>query len=92
MRRLVTAVVLSALLASGFAFAQPKSGKSGGYEQLNLFGEAFERIRQDAVEPVGEGLRHPSYKKQKAGGTARLESYVLLLKAAFKALNKSCAA
>ena len=24
------------------------------YEQLNLFGEAFERIRQDAVEPVGD--------------------------------------
>src|SRR5579872_294475 len=28
--------------------------KSGVYEQLNLFGEAFERIRQDAVEPVGD--------------------------------------
>ena len=33
---------------------QPKSAKSGVYEQLNLFGEAFERIRQDAVEPVGD--------------------------------------
>ena len=30
------------------------AGKSGVYEQLNLFGEAFERIRQDAVEPVGD--------------------------------------
>src|SRR5579863_2787610 len=30
------------------------SGKSGVYEQLNLFSEAFERIRQDAVEPVGD--------------------------------------
>ena len=28
--------------------------KTGVYEQLNLFGEAFERIRQDAVEPVGD--------------------------------------
>ncbi|HTW53501.1 MAG TPA: S41 family peptidase [Stellaceae bacterium] len=28
--------------------------KSSVYEQLNLFGEAFERIRQDAVEPVGD--------------------------------------
>lgn len=28
------------------------SGKSSVYEELNLFGEAFERIRQDAVEPV----------------------------------------
>jgi carboxyl-terminal processing protease len=52
MRKWVTAIVLSALLASGFAFAQPKSGKSGGSEQLNLLGEAFERIRQDAVDPV----------------------------------------
>jgi carboxyl-terminal processing protease len=53
MRKLVAAVALSALLASGFAAAQPK-GKGGGSDQLTLFGEAFERIRQDAVEPVGE--------------------------------------
>jgi carboxyl-terminal processing protease len=31
---------------------QSKNSKSGVYDQLNLFGEAFERIRQDAVEPV----------------------------------------
>src|SRR4051812_13897467 len=45
------------------AAPQTKGGKSsvsgtvGGsvYEQLNLFGEAFERIRNDAVEPVGDG-------------------------------------
>ena len=55
MRKLVTAVVLIALLASGGAFAQAKSGKQAGYEQLNLFSEAYDRIRQDAVEPVGEG-------------------------------------
>jgi carboxyl-terminal processing protease len=54
MRRLVTAVAVSALLASSFALAQAKSGKGGGYEQLNLLSEAYERIRQDAVEPVGE--------------------------------------
>jgi carboxyl-terminal processing protease len=56
MRRLVTAIVLSALLAWGLALAQAqaKSGK-GGYEQLSLFGEAYERIRQDAVEPVADG-------------------------------------
>ena len=30
------------------------NSKSSVYEQLNLFGEAFERIRQDAVEPVGD--------------------------------------
>jgi carboxyl-terminal processing protease len=55
MRKLVTAVVLIALLASGGAFAQAKNGKQAGYEQLNLFSEAYDRIRQDAVEPVGEG-------------------------------------
>jgi len=54
MRRLVMVLVLNALLVQGGALAQVKSGKSGGSEQLNLFGEAFERIRQDAVEPVGE--------------------------------------
>jgi carboxyl-terminal processing protease len=56
MRRWVTAIVLSALLAWGLvlAQAQAKSGK-GGYEQLSLFGEAYERIRQDAVEPVADG-------------------------------------
>ena len=33
-----------------------RKGASGGvYEQLNLFGEAFERIRHDAVEPVADG-------------------------------------
>ena len=45
---------LLALLAPTAALPQSKTGKSGVYEQLNLFGEAFERIRQDAVEPVGD--------------------------------------
>src|SRR5712675_1777628 len=31
-----------------------KPDKSSVYEQLNLFSEAFERIRQDAVEPVAD--------------------------------------
>jgi carboxyl-terminal processing protease len=53
MWKLVAAFAVSALLASGFALGQPKGAK-GGYEQLNLFGEAFDRIRQDAVEPVAE--------------------------------------
>ena len=55
MRKLVTALVMGALLAAGPALAQAKGGKGGGYEQLNLFSEAYDRIRQDAVEPVGEG-------------------------------------
>jgi carboxyl-terminal processing protease len=54
MFRLAVAIVFSLALAPGAASAQGKSGKSSGYEQLNLFGEAFERIRQDAVEPVPE--------------------------------------
>ena len=54
MLRLVAAITLSALLAPGTALAQTKSGKSAGFEQLNLFSQAFERIRQDAVEPVTE--------------------------------------
>jgi carboxyl-terminal processing protease len=53
MWKLAAALAMSALLASAPALAQPKSVK-GGYDQLNLFGEAFDRIRQDAVEPAGD--------------------------------------
>ena len=55
MRKVVTALVVGALLAAGPALGQAKSGKGSGSEQLNLFSEAYDRIRQDAVEPVGEG-------------------------------------
>ena len=55
MRRLVAVLTGISLLASGPALAQAKTGKAAGYEQLNLFGEAYDRIRQDAVEPVGDG-------------------------------------
>ncbi|HWB51173.1 MAG TPA: S41 family peptidase [Stellaceae bacterium] len=54
MRKWVPTLVLLALLAPHAALPQSKPAKSGVYEQLNLFGEAFERIRQDAVEPVGD--------------------------------------
>jgi carboxyl-terminal processing protease len=54
MRKWVPTLVLLALLAPTAALPQNKNTKSGVYEQLNLFGEAFERIRQDAVEPVGD--------------------------------------
>ena len=50
MRKTALAVVLIAFLAPTAALPQAKSGKGGVYEQLNLFGEAFERIRQDAVQ------------------------------------------
>jgi len=56
MRRWVPAIALIAFvvpaLGPSSSFSQTKSGKGGVYEQLNLFSEAFERIRQDAVEPV----------------------------------------
>lgn len=62
MRKWVPTLVLLVLLAPTGAFSQSpsaatpakSSNKSSVYEQLNLFGEAFERIRQDAVEPVGD--------------------------------------
>jgi carboxyl-terminal processing protease len=55
MLRVAAAILLSAFLLPGAALAQAKAAKGGGYEQLTLFNEAFERIRQDAVEPVSEG-------------------------------------
>ena len=66
MRKSVLALALIAFVAPQVALTQTalpqsKGAKSGAaasgsvYEQLNLFGEAFERIRNDAVEPVGDG-------------------------------------
>ena len=54
MRKFMAAVAVVALLAPTAALPQAKSGNNGVYEQLNLFGEAFERIRHDAVEPVAD--------------------------------------
>ena len=58
MRKWVSAIAAIAfvapLLGAPDVYGQVKSGKGGVYEQLNLFGEAFERIRQDAVEPVSD--------------------------------------
>src|SRR5438477_4726056 len=55
MRKSIFAAALIVSLVPAAALPQAKSGKSGVYEQLNLFGEAFERIRHDAVEPVADG-------------------------------------
>ena len=54
MFRLAAAIIVGVTLVPAMAFAQAKASKAGGYDQLSLFGEAFERIRQDAVEPVTE--------------------------------------
>ncbi|MBV9863214.1 MAG: S41 family peptidase [Alphaproteobacteria bacterium] len=55
MRNVIAAAVLALVLTPAAALPQAKTGNNGVYEQLNLFGEAFERIRQDAVEPVPDG-------------------------------------
>jgi carboxyl-terminal processing protease len=54
MRKSALALAVVALLAPSAALPQATSGKNGVYEQLNLFGEAFERIRHDAVDPVAD--------------------------------------
>jgi len=51
-RRLVIAFLICMPLVAGGVFAQQKAGKDSVYEELNLFDQAFERIRQDAVDPV----------------------------------------
>jgi len=51
-RRLAIVIVMSVPLFAGGVFAQQQAGKDSVYEELNLFDQAFERIRQDAVDPV----------------------------------------
>jgi carboxyl-terminal processing protease len=52
MRKLTIATMLTASLIAGDLYAQQKVGKDSVYEKLNFFDEAFERVRQDAVDPV----------------------------------------
>jgi carboxyl-terminal processing protease len=57
MRKSILALAVLVLLMPAAALPQDTGdtgGKSGVYEQLNLFGEAFERIRHDAVDPVAD--------------------------------------
>src|SRR4029077_17230615 len=56
-RRLVIAFLICMPLVAGGVFAQQKAGKDSVYEELNLFDQAFERIRQDAVDPVTDAKR-----------------------------------
>src|SRR5271167_2308896 len=51
-RRLAIAIMMTVPLFAGSVFAQQKAGKDSVYEELNLFDQAFERIREDAVDPV----------------------------------------
>jgi len=50
--KLAIATLMTLPLLAGGVFAQQKAGKDNVYEELNLFDQAFERIRQDAVDPV----------------------------------------
>ena len=52
MRRLAIAIMMTVPLFAGSVFAQQKAGKDSVYEELNLFDQAFERVREDAVDPV----------------------------------------
>ena len=54
MRRLAIAILMTVPLIAGGVFAQQKAGSDTAYEELNLFDEAFERIRQDAVDSVAD--------------------------------------
>src|SRR5271167_894206 len=51
-RRLAIAIMMTVPLFAGSVFAQQKAGKDSVYEELNLFDQAYERIREDAVDPV----------------------------------------
>jgi carboxyl-terminal processing protease len=46
------AILLGVLALPGNGVAQSQNGKDAVYETLNLFNEAFERIRDDSVDPV----------------------------------------
>src|SRR6516165_2834290 len=53
-RRLPIVILMTLPLFAGGVFAQQKAGKDTVYEELNLFDQAFERIRRDAVDPVSD--------------------------------------
>src|SRR5215475_6010647 len=53
MRKVAIPALIFTLVSAG-AFAQPRSGNDTVYEELNFFDEAFERIRQDAVDPISD--------------------------------------
>jgi carboxyl-terminal processing protease len=57
-RKLAMAILVMASVAPSAVLAQQppqQGGKDAVYDELNLFDEAFERIRQDSVDPVADG-------------------------------------
>ena len=57
MRRLAILLLATVSAAPVAGFAQQTlqtGGKDAVYDELNLFDEAFERIREDSVDPVSD--------------------------------------
>ncbi len=52
MRRLAMVILITAFAVPTNGVAQSQTGKDTVYDQLNLFDDAFERIRRDSVDPV----------------------------------------
>ncbi len=53
MRKLASLCVAAGLVLSGPAMAEQAPSQSNVYDALNLFDQAFARVRQDAVEKMG---------------------------------------
>jgi carboxyl-terminal processing protease len=53
-RKLAIVILMTGPVFAGAVYAQQTASKDSVYEELNLFDEAFERVRQDAVDPVSD--------------------------------------
>ena len=53
-RKLAIVILMAACAAPSGGFAQQQASKDVVYDELNLFDQAFERIREDAVDPVAD--------------------------------------
>jgi carboxyl-terminal processing protease len=85
MHKLAAIALVSMFLVPVGALAQQKSGNDGVYEELNFFDEAFERVRQDAVDPVTDTKLIDSAISGMLSGLDPRSSF--LDEAAFKALQ-----
>ncbi len=54
MRKLAIVILAAACAAPVGVLAQQQGSKDAVYDELNLFDQAFERIREDAVDPVAD--------------------------------------
>jgi carboxyl-terminal processing protease len=85
MHKLAIIALVSMFLVPFGAVAQQKSGNDGVYEELNFFDEAFERVREDAVDPVTDTKLINSAISGMLSGLDPRSSF--LDEAAFKALQ-----